>query len=119
MDSLTGLYDGVAYCSQLPWLQGDTIKANIVRLRFSLFPSNINIPYQCFGSLFDQERYEEVLDVCALRVDLAMFPAGDLTEIGEKGITLSGGQKARIALARAVYSRAKVSSVFPSPSRES
>ena len=49
------------------------------------------------------------MDVCALRVDLAMFPAGDLTEIGEKGITLSGGQKARIALARAVYSRAKVS----------
>ncbi|KAF4573251.1 hypothetical protein EYR36_007762 [Pleurotus pulmonarius] len=62
-----------------------------------------------FGSTsgFEEERYRAVLEACALTKDLEMFDAGDLTEIGEKGITLSGGQKARVALARAVYSQAK------------
>lgn len=45
---------------------------------------------------------------CALERDLTLFDAGDLTEVGEKGLTLSGGQKARLTLARAVYSRAKI-----------
>ncbi|KAH9365078.1 hypothetical protein HPB48_011906 [Haemaphysalis longicornis] len=49
-------------------------------------------------------RYNQVLEACELTSDLAMFPAGDLTEVGEKGETLSGGQKQRVALARAVYS---------------
>lgn len=48
------------------------------------------------------------MTACALDKDLLIFEDGDLTEIGEKGITLSGGQKARVALARAVYSRAKI-----------
>lgn len=48
------------------------------------------------------------MTACALDIDLLIFEDGDLTEIGEKGITLSGGQKARVALARAVYSRAKI-----------
>uniref|UniRef100_A0A0W0F1J3 Putative pleiotropic drug resistance ABC transporter n=1 Tax=Moniliophthora roreri TaxID=221103 RepID=A0A0W0F1J3_MONRR len=78
----------VAYCG----LEHATIRDNII------FASN-------YG--YDEERYNAVLEACALKRDLDVFAAGDMTEIGEKGITLSGGQKARIALARAVYSQAK------------
>ncbi|KAG7099723.1 hypothetical protein E1B28_001540 [Marasmius oreades] len=82
----------VAYCAQNPWLEHATIRDNIV------FASD-------YG--YDEGRYDAVLEACALKRDLEVFDAGDLTEIGEKGITLSGGQRARIALARAVYSQAK------------
>ena len=61
-----------------------------------------------FGRPFEQRRYDDALDACALRDDLAALPAGDATEIGERGINLSGGQKARVALARAVYADADV-----------
>ncbi|GAA5937761.1 uncharacterized protein JCM15063_002109 [Sporobolomyces koalae] len=90
LDSETGLYEGVAYAAQLPWLQHASIRNNIL-----------------FGSAYEKERYDATIDACALRPDLDMFDAGDETEIGERGISLSGGQKARVALARAVYSRAK------------
>ncbi|RPD55478.1 P-loop containing nucleoside triphosphate hydrolase protein [Lentinus tigrinus ALCF2SS1-6] len=82
---------GVAYAAQESWVQSDTIKNNII-----------------FGSPLDEVRYNKVLDQCALRRDLELFDAGDQTEVGEKGLTLSGGQKARITLARAVYSRAEI-----------
>ncbi|KAL3664796.1 hypothetical protein V7S43_009976 [Phytophthora oleae] len=81
----------VAYCSQQPWIQNMTVRNNIL-----------------FGLLYDRKKYEKVLDACALTADLQSLPAGDATEIGERGINLSGGQKARIALARACYSNASV-----------
>uniref|UniRef100_H3HD38 Uncharacterized protein n=1 Tax=Phytophthora ramorum TaxID=164328 RepID=H3HD38_PHYRM len=81
----------VAYCSQQPWIQNMTVRENIL-----------------FGLLYDRKKYEKVLEACALMADLQTLPAGDATEIGERGINLSGGQKARIALARACYSDASV-----------
>ncbi|CAG8473230.1 8866_t:CDS:10 [Racocetra persica] len=59
-----------------------------------------------FGLPYDPTFYEEVIEACSLKPDIEILPGGDLTEIGEKGINLSGGQKARISLARAVYARA-------------
>ncbi|KAK0233579.1 P-loop containing nucleoside triphosphate hydrolase protein [Armillaria fumosa] len=90
--SLNKQFHQVAYCAQNPWLEHATIRDNIV-----------------FGSSFgyDEERYNAVVEACALVKDLDILEAGDMTEIGEKGITLSGGQRARIALARAMYSEAK------------
>ncbi|PIL29334.1 ATP-binding cassette transporter [Ganoderma sinense ZZ0214-1] len=82
---------GVAYAAQESWVQNDTIKNNIV-----------------FGAPFHEVRYKKVLKQCALERDLSLFDAGDQTEVGEKGITLSGGQKARVTLARAVYSSAEI-----------
>ena len=78
------LTDTTAYCSQSPWLLSETIKENIV-----------------FGSAYNEKRYREVVEVCALEMDLRQFELGDETEVGEKGTVLSGGQKARISLARA------------------
>ncbi|KDN42598.1 hypothetical protein K437DRAFT_158415 [Tilletiaria anomala UBC 951] len=89
-DPSTGLNGGIAYCAQQPWLQQRSIRENIL-----------------FGSPFEKERYEQVLEICALNPDLAIFEEGDLQEVGEGGISLSGGQKARLALARCVYSRAR------------
>ncbi|TDL28100.1 P-loop containing nucleoside triphosphate hydrolase protein [Rickenella mellea] len=81
----------VAYCSQNPWLEHATIRDNVI-----------------FGSPrgYDEARFSAVIRACALERDLAIFDAGDLTEIGDKGVTLSGGQRARVALARAIYSEA-------------
>ncbi|KAF0405290.1 P-loop containing nucleoside triphosphate hydrolase protein [Gigaspora margarita] len=82
--------NNVAYVAQQTWLQNATIRDNIL-----------------FGLPYNENRYNQVVKVCALEKDLQIFEDGDMTEIGEKGITLSGGQKMRVALARAVYSRAK------------
>ncbi|XP_067031621.1 ATP-binding cassette sub-family C member 10-like isoform X2 [Acropora muricata] len=77
---------GFGLAAQEPWIQHGTVKENIL-----------------FGKAFDVEKYMAVIRACALDEDLQMLPAGDETEIGENGVTLSGGQKARVALARAVY----------------
>lgn len=71
---------------QSPWIQHGTIEENIL-----------------FGLPMDRERYDDILQACALEMDIAQLDYGDQTEIGERGINLSGGQKQRIQLARAVY----------------
>ncbi|OAG44265.1 hypothetical protein AYO21_01261 [Fonsecaea monophora] len=89
-DPVTGLTESVAYCAQQAWLVNATIKENIL-----------------FASPYDEDRYNEVISICALERDLEILDAGDQTLVGEKGITLSGGQKQRISLARAIYSNSK------------
>ena len=79
----------IAYVSQSPWVFSATIRENIL-----------------FGKEYDQERFQAVVTVCALERDLEMFPDGELTIVGEKGAVLSGGQRARVSLARAVYTDA-------------
>lgn len=76
-----------AFCSQTPWVVNATLRDNIV-----------------FGRAFNQSRYDRVLDACALRADISILPSNDMCEIGERGVGLSGGQKARVCLARALYS---------------
>ncbi|TFK38174.1 multidrug resistance-associated ABC transporter [Crucibulum laeve] len=80
-----------AYVPQAAWLRNASIKDNIL----------FNLPY-------DEERYQKTLEVCALISDLEILEDGDESEIGERGVNLSGGQKARVSLARAVYSRASI-----------
>ncbi|RWS24157.1 hypothetical protein B4U80_11357, partial [Leptotrombidium deliense] len=81
----------VAYAAQEPWSFNDNIRNNII-----------------FGRPFDEERYKRVLHVSALERDLKLFPFGDKTLVGEKGVSLSGGQKARVSLARALYGTADI-----------
>lgn len=81
----------VAYAPQQAWIMNATLRENIT-----------------FGNPFDPSWYQTTIRACALTQDIAMLPAGDSTEVGERGITLSGGQKARLSLARAVYSKAQV-----------
>ncbi|OXB36983.1 ABC transporter ABCC.6 [Cryptococcus neoformans] len=82
---------GVAYAPQTPWLLSQSIRDNIL-----------------FGLPLDMERYRSVCFATGLMPDLELLEDADLTEIGERGKLLSGGQKARVSLARAVYSRASV-----------
>lgn len=81
--------DDVAFSSQTAWLQSASIKENIL-----------------FSSPMEEVRYKRVIEACCLPLDLSELPDGDETEVGENGTALSGGQKARVALARALYSKA-------------
>ncbi|KAI1813701.1 ABC transporter [Poronia punctata] len=83
--------DDIAYASQTPWLQNETVRENIL-----------------FNSPFEKVRYDRVINACGLSVDMDEFPDRDETEVGESGTSLSGGQKSRVALARALYSKAPV-----------
>ncbi|KAF0698943.1 Aste57867_10465 [Aphanomyces stellatus] len=82
----------IAYVSQEPWIQHASLRENVV-----------------FYDELDEYRYDQVLSACQLQPDLARLPNGDATEIGERGINLSGGQKARVGLARAMYRAAHAS----------
>ena len=81
----------LSYTAQVPWIFSGTIRDNIL-----------------FGSTPDKSRYQQVISACSLREDIESYEAADMTMIGEKGVTLSGGQKARISLARSVYHEADV-----------
>ncbi|XP_017022525.1 probable multidrug resistance-associated protein lethal(2)03659 [Drosophila kikkawai] len=76
----------MSYASQEPWLFSGTVRQNIL-----------------FGQPMDRRRYAKVVKKCALERDFELLPFKDKTIVGERGASLSGGQKARISLARAVY----------------
>ncbi len=91
--------EAIAYVAQIPWIENASIKDNIV-----------------FGLPYLEDRYKKTIEVCALKKDLEMLSDGENTEIGANGINLSGGQKWRVTLARAIYSRAGIlvmDDIFP------
>ena len=81
----------VAYVPQKAWILNDSVRNNIV-----------------FKRTFDNDRYKTVLNICQLNPDLELFKSGDMTQVSDKGSNLSGGQKTRITIARAVYSDADI-----------
>uniref|UniRef100_A0A671UTP6 Multidrug resistance-associated protein 4-like n=1 Tax=Sparus aurata TaxID=8175 RepID=A0A671UTP6_SPAAU len=81
----------LTYAAQQPWVFPGTIRSNIL-----------------FGKELNPQKYERVIKACALKRDMELLPDGDLTLIGDRGATLSGGQKARVNLARAVYQDADI-----------
>ena len=87
----TACVGSTAYCPQTPWLFTGTISQNIL-----------------FGESLDELRYQQTVDACALELDFDLLPNGDSSMIGERGVSLSGGQQSRINLARAVYRQADI-----------
>ena len=94
LKSYTGTVDvkgKVFYVSQQPWVFTASIKQNII-----------------FGNAFDKRKFDKIIEVCSLKKDLELLSFGMNTLVGEKGINLSGGQRARICMARALYSDADI-----------
>ncbi|KAL7750892.1 Multidrug resistance-associated protein 1 [Sorochytrium milnesiophthora] len=81
----------IAYVAQQAWIINGTVRDNIL-----------------FGSVYDEKRYRQTLEACSLMSDLAILEQGDMTPIGDKGVNLSDGQRARVSLARAVYADADI-----------
>ena len=81
----------LSYAAQEPWIFCGTLRQNVL-----------------FGQAYDRDRYWKVLQVCALHQDIQKFDHSDLTLVGERGVSLSGGQKARLNLARAIYRNADI-----------
>lgn len=91
LDGSISVKGSIAYCSQEAWLQNTSVRNNIL-----------------FGKNYDEEFYRKTLEACDLVSDLSQLPDNDQTDVGERGISLSGGQKARVSLARAVYSKSDI-----------
>ncbi|KAJ2512704.1 Multidrug resistance-associated protein 1, partial [Coemansia sp. RSA 2049] len=85
------VFGSIALMEQSPWIMNDTVRENIL-----------------FGREFDEDHYNRVIEACALADDIKVWTNGDKTMIGERGINISGGQCARLALARTVYSKADI-----------
>jgi len=83
--------DGIGYVTQEPWLLEGNIRDNIL-----------------FGTAYQHSWYSRVVEACALKDDFEHLPQGDMTNVGDKGSKMSGGQKARISLARAIYQNKKI-----------
>lgn len=81
----------ISYASQEPWLFGETLRENIL-----------------FGEPYKEKKYDEVIKICALDRDFKALQFGDGTLTGDRGLSLSGGQRARINLARAIYREADI-----------
>ncbi|CAG0914467.1 unnamed protein product [Notodromas monacha] len=81
----------ISYAGQEPWVFGGTLRNNIL-----------------LGLPFNDSKYKQVLKACALSTDVENFPFGDYTLVGDRGVTLSGGQKARLSLARTMYQDADI-----------
>ncbi|PVU91527.1 hypothetical protein BB559_004083 [Furculomyces boomerangus] len=84
-----GNHSPVAYAAQSPWIFAGTVRENIL-----------------FGKEYDSEWFNTVVNACSLNNDFKQFESGEFTVIGERGTNLSGGQRARVALARAIYQKA-------------
>ncbi|KAJ2846075.1 Canalicular multispecific organic anion transporter 1, partial [Coemansia brasiliensis] len=85
------VYGKISFVGQKPWIMNATFRDNIL-----------------FGNKFDEQKYQQIIYACALHDDIQLLPFKDMFEIGRKGVNLSGGQKARLALARAIYNDADV-----------
>ncbi|KAJ5294660.1 hypothetical protein PENANT_c006G09572 [Penicillium antarcticum] len=89
--SISTSFINAAYCNQSPWITFGTLQENIVG-----------------SSPWDRAWYDQVIQSCALQIDLQQLPLGDQTKVGVRGSRLSGGQQMRVALARALFSKAPV-----------
>ena len=81
----------IAYAPQKPWILNDTVRNNII-----------------FHKIYDEQKYNKIVNICQLEQDFELFKSGDLTQLSDKGNNLSGGQKARLTIARAVYTNADI-----------
>jgi len=88
---MSSSYESIAYASQDPWIMDGTVRENIL-----------------MGKPFDGAWYESVIQSCGLSIDFRQFQYGDSTIVGDRGVQCSGGQRARIGLARALYRDAEV-----------